>query len=86
MKRSLIIAAIMAGLCFAPSVAGAQQRLRDGVIGGVGGALVGGPVGAVVGGVGGYVEGPRIERAFSGRRHYRHARYSHRRAHRRHYR
>ena len=83
MKRSLVIAALMAGLLFAPAVAGAQQRLRDGVIGAVGGAVVGGPVGAVVGGVGGYVVGPRVERAVTGRRHYRHARY---RYHRRHYR
>jgi hypothetical protein len=40
----------------------AQERLRDGAVGAVGGAIVGGPVGAAVGGVGGYVAGPAITR------------------------
>lgn len=76
MKRSMVIAALMAGLFLVPVAAQAQQRLRDGLIGAVGGAVVGGPVGAAVGGVAGYVEGPRVERTFSGRRyHGRRARY-----------
>ena len=79
MKRSLVIVTLLAGLCLAPAVAGAQQRVRDGAVGAVGGALVGGPVGAVVGGVAGYVAGPSVERTFSGRRYVKRGRY-----HRRH--
>jgi len=59
MKRLLIMAAI-AGMAFLPSVAKAQERLGDGAMGALAGALVGGPIGLVAGGVVGYSAGPAI--------------------------
>jgi hypothetical protein len=81
MKKTMILLAL-AGACFIGQ-AQAQERLRDGAVGAVGGAVVGGPVGAVVGGVGGYVAGPAItrgvRRATTPRRtYYRHRRYNRR--------
>lgn len=58
-KRLLILTAI-AGLTFLPSVVNAQERLGDGAMGALAGALVGGPVGLVAGGVVGYTTGPAI--------------------------
>lgn len=59
MKR-LWIAPALAGLLLLPSLAAAQERLGDGAMGALAGALVGGPVGLVAGGVVGYTAGPAI--------------------------
>jgi hypothetical protein len=76
MKKLLIMAAI-AGMFFLPFVANAQERLGDGAMGALAGALVGGPVGLVAGGVVGYSAGPAIASSWGvrGRRHYRHVHY-----------
>jgi hypothetical protein len=50
MKRFLVVAAF-AGITFLPSFAKAQERLGDGAMGALAGALVGGPIGLVAGGV-----------------------------------
>jgi hypothetical protein len=72
MKKLLIMAAI-AGLSL-PSVANAQERLGDGAMGALAGALVGGPIGLVAGGVVGYTAGPSIASSWGlkGHRRYRH--------------
>ncbi|VTZ21467.1 conserved exported hypothetical protein [Methylocella tundrae] len=74
MKRILITAAI-AGISLAPSLANAQERLGDGAMGALAGALVGGPVGLVAGGVVGYTAGPSIASSWGLKKHrrYRHA-------------
>jgi hypothetical protein len=76
MKKLLIMAAIT-GLSVLPSVAKAQERLGDGAMGALAGALVGGPVGLVAGGVVGYSAGPSIASSWGlkGHRHYRHVHY-----------
>jgi hypothetical protein len=76
MKRFLVVAAC-AGLFFLPSFANAQERLGDGAMGALAGALVGGPIGLVAGGVVGYTAGPGIASSWGlkGHRHYRHAHY-----------
>jgi hypothetical protein len=76
MKRLSIVAAI-AGLFFLPSLANAQERLGDGAMGALAGALVAGPIGLVAGGVVGYTAGPSIASSWGlkGHRHYRHAHY-----------
>ncbi len=82
MTKIMKIGAVALGLLALPSVAFAQERLRDGALGAVGGAIVGGPVGAVAGGAIGYTQGPRISNAFDRRhRYYRHRHY-YRRDHR----
>jgi hypothetical protein len=75
-----IFALVVAAAATFGSVAAvqAQERLRDGAIGAVGGAIVGGPVGAVVGGVGGYMVGPEVSHGFrraTTPRHHRHRRH-----------
>lgn len=78
MKKLLMIAAI-AGISLLPSVAIAQERLGDGAMGALAGAVVGGPVGLVAGGVIGYTAGPGIASSWGlrGHRHYRRAHYRH---------
>jgi hypothetical protein len=85
MKKFLAIAALTAGIAFAPAAAGAQERVGNAAMGAVAGGLVAGPVGAVAGGAIGYTQGRRISRGLGingrrhySRRHYRHGRYSHR--------
>jgi hypothetical protein len=75
-KRLLILTAI-AGLTFLPSVVNAQERLGDGAMGALAGALVGGPVGLVAGGTVGYSAGPAIASSWGLKRHrhYRHVHY-----------
>jgi len=79
MIKKLSILAAIAGLSFLPSIANAQERLGDGAMGALAGALVGGPVGLVAGGVVGYTAGPSIASSWGlkGHRHYRHAHYRH---------
>lgn len=76
MKRLLVMTAI-AGISLLPSLANAQERLGDGAMGALAGALVGGPIGLVAGGVVGYTAGPAIASSWGlkGHRHYRRAHY-----------
>ncbi|MGH6841579.1 MAG: hypothetical protein ACREDV_05725 [Methylocella sp.] len=80
MKRFLVAAAF-AGICFLPFHAHAQERLGDGAIGALAGALVGGPIGLVAGGVVGYTAGPAIASSW-GLKGHRHNRHAHHRRHR----
>jgi hypothetical protein len=57
MTKTLLIMAAIAGVSVLPSVANAQERLGDGAMGALAGALVGGPVGRR-----GLVPGGEIER------------------------
>jgi hypothetical protein len=61
MNRLLILVTIAAGLLLS-TAAYAQERLGDGGMGALAGALVGGPIGLVAGGVVGYPAGPAIAR------------------------
>lgn len=74
MKR-LLIAAAVAALFALP--AAANERLGDGALGALAGAVVAGPVGLVAGGVIGYTAGPAIASSWGlkGHSHYRHAKY-----------
>jgi membrane protease YdiL (CAAX protease family) len=56
--RMIAISALLFGLMLAPAAAG--ERLGDGAMGALAGAVVGGPVGLVAGGVIGYAAGPHI--------------------------
>ncbi len=78
LKRLCFVTAI-AGVCLMPSIANAQERLGDGALGALAGAIVGGPVGLVAGGVIGYTAGPGIASSWGLRehRHYRHAHHRH---------
>jgi sugar phosphate permease len=80
MNRLLIMAAI-AALIFLPAAARAQERLGDGALGALTGALVGGPVGLVAGGVVGYTAGPAIASSWGLRGHRRYHRARYRRHH-----
>ena len=92
MKTRFAIAALVAGLFFAPVAASAGDSVTNGLLGAGAGALVGGPVGAVVGGAVGYTQGSRIDRALPGnsghrvgfrsRQYHRHASYGRRRHYR----
>jgi hypothetical protein len=79
MIKKLSILAAIAGLFVLPSIANAQERLGDGAMGALAGALVGGPIGLVAGGVVGYTAGPSIASSWGlkGHRHVRHAHYRH---------
>jgi hypothetical protein len=78
MKWVLIVAAI-AAIGVLPSVANAQERLGDGAMGALAGALVGGPIGLVAGGVVGYTAGPSIASSWGlkGHGHHRYAHHRH---------
>ena len=69
MRTSAAVLAITLMAIGLPTIAVAQERLGDGVLGALAGALVGGPVGAVVGGGIGYTAGPRIAHGFRGGSH-----------------
>jgi hypothetical protein len=74
MKRTITVAfAAAASLVLVASApANAGERVVDGALGGVSGAIVFGPVGLVAGGLTGYVAGPNIARGLGlkGRRHH----------------
>jgi hypothetical protein len=74
--RKVIAIAFMLAALFAPTAAGAGERLFDGALGAASGALVAGPAGFLAGGVIGYVAGPRISHGLGFHRHHRYARYS----------
>jgi hypothetical protein len=75
--KKIVIMAMIAGIALLPAVADAQERLGDGAMGALAGALVGGPVGLVAGGVVGYSAGPAIASSWGlkGHRHYRRTHY-----------
>jgi hypothetical protein len=79
MMKKVLVAAAIAGLSFLPTLAYAQERLGDGAMGALAGALVGGPVGLVAGGVVGYTAGPSIASSWGlkGHRHHRYAHHRH---------
>ncbi|MGH6851015.1 MAG: hypothetical protein ACREDD_11305 [Methylocella sp.] len=74
MKRFLVVA-VFVSISFLPSLASCQERLGDGAMGALAGALIGGPIGLVAGGAVGYTAGPAIASSWGlkGHRHYRHA-------------
>jgi len=84
MLKKLMIATGIMGTIFITASAQAQERLGDGAMGALAGALVGGPVGLVAGGVVGYTAGPAIASSWGLKRHRHshHAHYRHRSAHR----
>ncbi len=64
------------GIFLAPVAANAGERLTDGALGGLAGAVAFGPVGLVAGGIIGYTAGPHIACKIGAKRCYRHrARY-----------
>ena len=75
MTRAFLVLFTIAGIVGAPALARAQERLGDGALGAVAGALVAGPIGAVAGGVIGYTAGPGIAQSWGlkKRHHYTHA-------------
>jgi hypothetical protein len=80
MTKPLLITTAIAGLFLLPALANAQERLGDGAMGALAGALVGGPVGLVAGGVVGYTAGPSIASSW-GLKHHHHRHYAHYRTH-----
>jgi hypothetical protein len=70
--------ALAAGLAASPVMA--QERLGDGAMGALAGALVGGPIGLVAGGVIGYTAGPGIASSWGLRHHHHYYRRAHYRA------
>jgi hypothetical protein len=76
MKNRIACLVLGMGIVLAPVVANAGERLTDGALGGLAGAVVFGPVGLVAGGVIGYTAGPHIACKIGAKRCYRHrARY-----------
>jgi hypothetical protein len=76
MKKLVACLVLSTGIVLAPAVANAGERLTDGALGGLAGAVVFGPVGLVAGGVIGYTAGPHIACKIGAKRCYRHrARY-----------
>jgi ABC-type Mn2+/Zn2+ transport system permease subunit len=56
--RTIAVCALLSALILTPAAAG--ERLGDGAMGALAGAVVAGPVGLVAGGVIGYAAGPNI--------------------------
>jgi outer membrane lipoprotein SlyB len=76
--RIIAISTLLSALMLAPAAAG--ERLGDGAMGALAGAVVAGPVGLVAGGVIGYAAGPNISErlGINKRRHHRHVRHVYR--------
>jgi hypothetical protein len=72
MKPIVTVALIAAALLLVQAPANAGERVLDGALGGVSGAIVFGPVGLVAGGLTGFVAGPSIARGLGvrGRHHH----------------
>lgn len=68
-SRTTILASAIAVSLSVSSVAVAGERLVDGAMGAVAGALVGGPIGLVAGGVVGATAGPAIAGSWGLKRH-----------------
>jgi hypothetical protein len=75
--KTLAISALVSALMLTSAAAG--ERLGDGAMGALAGAVVAGPVGLVAGGVIGYAAGPNIsERLGINKRHHRRVRHVYR--------
>lgn len=74
MKKLAAYVAV-AGMVLAPAAASAGERLTDGALGGLAGAVAFGPVGLVAGGIIGYTAGPHIACKIGAKRCYHRARY-----------
>jgi hypothetical protein len=76
--RIIAVSALLLPLTLAPAAAG--ERLGDGAMGALAGAVVAGPVGLVAGGVIGYAAGPNISErlGINKSRHHRRLRHVHR--------
>lgn len=72
MKTFIACLVLGAGIVTAPIVANAGERLTDGALGGLAGAVAFGPVGLVAGGIIGYTAGPHIACEIGAKRCYRH--------------
>jgi hypothetical protein len=79
MNKPLAIVVAIAGISCVTVPAHAQERLGDGAMGALAGALVGGPIGLVAGGVVGYTAGPSIASSWGlkGHKHIRRVHYRH---------
>jgi hypothetical protein len=75
MQRSRAFLVAAAAIVLAPAAASAGERLTDGALGGLAGAVAFGPVGLVAGGIIGYTAGPHIACEIGAKRCYRRARY-----------
>ncbi len=77
MNKTLAGLVVIAGISCATVSAQAQERLGDGALGALAGAVVAGPVGLVAGGIVGYTAGPSIASSWGmrGHRHYHRAHY-----------
>jgi hypothetical protein len=76
--RLMVLAGFGLAVGAAASPAAAQERLGDGAMGALAGAVVGGPIGLVAGGLIGFTAGPGIAQSWGLRHHhhyYRHAHY-----------
>jgi hypothetical protein len=76
MRTFVGVAIVVVGILAASGIAVAQERLGDGAMGAVAGAIVAGPFGALAGGLVGVSVGPDIARSwgFHHHRRYREAR------------
>ena len=75
--KTITITALVSALMLTPVAAG--ERLGDGAMGALAGAVVAGPVGLVAGGVIGYAAGPNISAGMGiNKRHHRHVRHVYR--------
>ena len=76
--RSIAVSTLFLGLMLAPAAAG--ERIGDGAMGALAGAVVAGPVGLVAGGVIGYAAGPHISErlGINKPRHHRRVRHAYR--------
>ena len=72
MTKRLLMTTAVAGTFLLPSLACAQERLGDGAMGALAGAVVGGPIGLVAGGVVGYAAGPSIASSWGLKKHAHH--------------
>lgn len=75
MKAFTAYLVVAAGIVLAPAAANAGERLTDGALGGLAGAVAFGPVGLVAGGIIGYTAGPHIACKIGAKRCYRRARH-----------
>lgn len=71
---SITSLAIVAAALWFSTAAYAQERLGDGALGALAGAVVAGPVGLVAGGIVGYTAGPAIASSWGLKGHKRHNR------------
>lgn len=76
MKKVLLIGTVLAAVVTVPTALAAQERVVDGALGAVAGAVVAGPVGLVAGAVVGTTAGPSIASSWGLRHHHHHVHYA----------